>query len=73
VRVSDSGPGIPKEEQENIFVPFYRGGNGRRFPQGMGLGFSITRDLIQAHQGRIEVESATGSGSRFTIWLPIHF
>lgn len=73
VRVSDSGPGIPKEEQENIFVPFYRGGNGRRFPQGMGLGLSITRDLVQAHQGRIEVDSAAGSGSRFTIWLPFHF
>lgn len=73
VRVSDTGPGIPKEEQDKIFLPFYRGSYGSRFQQGMGLGLSITRDLIQAHKGRIELESEPGSGSRFTVWLPIGF
>jgi len=68
--VRDSGPGITSEEQAHIFTPFYRGSAGRRFPQGMGLGLSIARDLVTAHGGRIEVQSAPGAGSTFTIWLP---
>jgi two-component system sensor histidine kinase BaeS len=70
IRVRDTGPGIPPEEQGLVFTPFYRGAAGRRFPQGMGLGLSIARDLIVAHSGHIEVESASGEGSTFTIWLP---
>ncbi len=70
IRVHDTGVGIPPEEQTRIFDPFYRGTTGRRFPQGMGLGLSIARDLIAAHGGRIEVESAPGVGSTFTLWLP---
>jgi two-component system, OmpR family, sensor histidine kinase BaeS len=68
--VSDTGPGIALEEQADIFARFYRGQKGRRFPQGMGLGLSIARDVVVAHGGRLEVESAPGRGSRFTIWLP---
>ena len=71
VRVSDTGPGIPVNEREKIFQPFYRGGQGHRFPQGMGLGLSIARDLATAHGGRIELESTPGLGSQFTIWLPL--
>jgi two-component system sensor histidine kinase BaeS len=70
IRVSDTGPGIPAEEQERIFTPFYRGLASGRFPQGMGLGLSIARDLVTAHGGRLTVESAPDSGSRFTIRLP---
>jgi two-component system sensor histidine kinase BaeS len=70
IRVRDSGPGIPPEEQALIFTPFYRGAAGRRFPQGMGLGLSIARDLVVAHGGRVQVESTSGVGSTFTIWLP---
>ena len=70
VQVCDSGGGIPFEDQEKIFTPFFRGDHGRRFTQGMGLGLSIARDLILAHGGRIEVESTPGLGSKFTIWLP---
>jgi two-component system sensor histidine kinase BaeS len=70
VRVEDSGPGIKEEERERIFTPFYRGDQGRRLKEGMGLGLSIARDLAQAHGGRIEVESKPGSGSRFILWLP---
>ena len=70
IRVQDSGPGIPPEEQGLIFTPFYRGAAGRRFPQGMGLGLSIAQDLAVAHGGRVQVESASGLGSTFTIWLP---
>jgi signal transduction histidine kinase len=68
--ISDSGPGIPPQEQEMIFLPFFRGSQGRRIKQGMGLGLSIAKDLVTAHGGQISVESKPGAGSRFTIWLP---
>jgi signal transduction histidine kinase len=68
--VCDSGPGIPPEEQAQVFTPFYRGSVGRRFPQGMGLGLSIARDLVDAHGGQIALESVPGQGSAFTIHLP---
>jgi signal transduction histidine kinase len=70
MRFSDSGPGISPDEQEKIFLPFYRSGTGKRIKQGMGLGLSITKDLVTAHGGHISVESAPGAGSRFTVWLP---
>ncbi len=70
IRVSDTGPGIAPAEQEHIFTPFYRSQADRRFPQGMGLGLSIARSLVVAHGGRLEVESALGLGSHFTLWLP---
>jgi signal transduction histidine kinase len=70
IRVRDSGPGIAPEEQERIFTPFYRGFADRRFPQGMGLGLSIARDLVTAHGGRIDVQSTPGAGSTFTICVP---
>lgn len=69
VAVADDGPGIEPGEQRRIFEPFERG--GRRFPEGLGLGLSIARDLVAAHGGRIELASAPGAGSRFTIWLPL--
>jgi two-component system sensor histidine kinase BaeS len=72
IRVSDSGPGISPEEKEKIFEPFYRGEQNRRFKQGMGLGLNIARDLVMAHNGRLEVESQLGSGSQFTVWLPLN-
>jgi signal transduction histidine kinase len=72
IRVRDSGPGIAPEDQERIFIPFYRGPADRRFPQGMGLGLSIARELVIAHGGRIEMQSAPGAGSAFTVWLPCH-
>ena len=72
VRISDTGPGIPQDLQEKMFEPFVRGGQGRRFPQGMGLGLSISHELIEAHGGRLELESDAGLGSKFTVWLPLH-
>jgi two-component system phosphate regulon sensor histidine kinase PhoR len=71
IRVSDTGPGIPPDEQARIFTPLYRSQSGRRFPQGMGLGLTIAREMVIAHGGRLEVESSVGLGSRFTIWLPL--
>lgn len=71
IRVSDTGPGIAPEEQSRIFTPFYRGPQARRFPQGMGLGLTIARDLAIAHGGRLEMEGTPGLGSHFTLWLPL--
>jgi two-component system sensor histidine kinase BaeS len=71
IQVSDSGAGIAPEEQEHVFEPFYRAQAGRRFPQGMGLGLTIACDIVQAHGGRLEMESTPGEGSRFTVWLPL--
>jgi signal transduction histidine kinase len=70
--VTDKGPGIAKEERERIFEPFYRGGTElRRETAGIGIGLSIARQIVEAHGGRIDVDSERGSGSRFTIVLPI--
>jgi signal transduction histidine kinase len=69
--VGDTGIGIAPTEQERIFEPFYRSRRDKRFPQGMGLGLSIARDLVHAHGGRLEVASTPEQGSRFTIWLPL--
>ncbi len=71
IRVSDTGLGISPQEQAHIFTPFYRGRQAKGSQQGMGLGLSIARDLIVAHNGRLELESALGVGSHFTMWLPI--
>ncbi len=71
IRVADSGPGILPEEEERIFEPFFRSQAQRRFPMGLGLGLTISRDLVEAHNGRLQLESRPGSGSYFTIHLPL--
>jgi len=70
IHVRDTGLGIPLDDQDLLFMPFFRGRSKTRFPQGMGLGLSIARDLIMAHQGQLEFESVPGEGSCFKIWLP---
>lgn len=71
IAVADTGIGIEPDERARIFEPFFRSRRERRFPQGMGLGLSIARDLVMAHGGRLDVESVPGKGSCFTIWLPL--
>lgn len=71
LRVSDTGPGIPLNEQAQIFAPFYRSHTNRALPQGMGLGLTIAQDLVAAHHGQLTVESTPGAGSHFTLWLPL--
>jgi signal transduction histidine kinase len=66
--VSDSGPGIPSEQRERIFERFVQGHQG---PGGAaGLGLAIVRDIVQAHGGRVHLDSEVGRGSRFTLDLP---
>lgn len=72
VRIRDTGIGIPREEQENIFKRFYRVDKSRsRETGGVGLGLSIARWIAYAHHGKIEVESELNQGSTFTVYLPI--
>jgi len=72
IDVSDNGIGIPLEDQPRIFERFYRVDRSRsREMGGTGLGLSIVKHVVQSHGGTIDVESALGSGSRFSIRLPI--
>ena len=69
--MEDKGPGIPLEEQGRIFERFYRiGSELRRETQGVGIGLSIVKHVVEAHGGKVIVRSAPGEGSRFTIELP---
>jgi signal transduction histidine kinase len=70
--VEDRGRGIPPEEHERIFERFYRPGSElRRETQGVGIGLSIVKHIVEAHGGRVRVESQVGQGSRFIIELPL--
>jgi len=70
--VEDHGEGIPPQEHEKIFERFYRlGSELRRETQGVGIGLSIVKHIVEAHGGRVRVESEPGKGSRFTIEIPI--
>jgi signal transduction histidine kinase len=66
--VEDTGDGIPKEELERIFDPFF---STKEVGVGTGLGLSIVYGIIEKHRGAISVESAQGEGTRFTIRLPL--
>jgi signal transduction histidine kinase len=68
--VSDTGPGVPLEEQERIFERFTRGRNGHRQSEGAGLGLSIVRAIAEAHGGRIELWSRPSAGATFEIVVP---
>ena len=65
--MEDSGKGISKEEQELIFDRFYKSDESE---QGTGLGLSISRVIMQKMNGRIDVDSEIGKGSKFSVILP---
>jgi two-component system OmpR family sensor kinase len=72
VSVSDTGEGIPAEDLPHIFERFYRVDKSRaRATGGSGLGLTIARRLVEAHGGKITVQSELGKGSRFSFTLPI--
>lgn len=65
VRVSDSGPGIPREVMSQIFTPFYT-----TKTQGTGLGLTSALRILKAHSGVMELDSTPGKGTEFSLWLP---
>lgn len=69
--VTDTGPGINGGDLPRIFDRFYRGDPARSHGKGFGLGLSLTKEIVEAHRGRITVDSQPGKGSRFTIVLPL--
>ena len=72
IEIADHGIGIPRAEQAKIFEKFYRVGNGLVHDvKGSGLGLSLVKHIVEAHQGTVSVESEVGVGTRFTILLSL--
>jgi signal transduction histidine kinase len=69
VAPNTAGIGIPPEEISKIWDRLYRGDKSRSQP-GLGLGLSLVKAVVQAHKGRIEVQSVPGTGSAFTLYFP---
>jgi signal transduction histidine kinase len=67
VRVTDNGPGIAPENLQSIFQPFVSTKG-----KGMGLGLAICREIVEGHNGRLDVDSTVGRGTTFTVTLPLH-
>lgn len=68
IAVYDDGEGIAKEDQKNIFDPFFQGRNNK---PGTGIGLNIVKHVVEQHHGTIDIQSEPGKGTRFTIILPI--
>jgi signal transduction histidine kinase len=71
IEIGDTGPGIPLEDQERIFLEFQQAGNEAGKPQGTGLGLALAKRFVEMHGGKIWLESEVGRGSRFFFTLPI--
>ncbi|MBK8025864.1 MAG: CHASE2 domain-containing protein [Chloroflexi bacterium] len=73
IEVTDNGFGIPKDAQDQIFAEFYRVQHGQAAERpGTGLGLSLVKTIVEAHRGRVWVESEEGKGSSFFIELPVN-
>jgi signal transduction histidine kinase len=70
VEVGDTGPGIPAEDQERIFLEFQQAASEAGKPQGTGLGLALARKFVEMHNGKLWVESEVGKGSRFFFTIP---
>jgi signal transduction histidine kinase len=70
-RVTDAGPGIPEPQHDMIFLKYYRDPSVRDSVDGAGLGLAIARSIVEAHGGRMHLDSAPGHGSTFSFSLPL--
>jgi signal transduction histidine kinase len=70
ISFTDRGIGVPQEEQELIFNPFYRSSNVQSAIKGHGIGLSLCRRILQLHNGQISLQSTIGAGSCFAVQLP---
>jgi signal transduction histidine kinase len=71
LEVQDSGIGIPEEDRSRLFTEFFRSKNAKAFTQdGTGLGLVIVKEILDFINGRIQVESEVGKGTRFIVRLP---
>ncbi len=71
ISIHNSGPGLSAAERHRLFDPFFASSHQGRFPRGVGLGLAVAAGLVQAQNGRIQVESESGQGCSFRIWLPL--
>jgi K+-sensing histidine kinase KdpD len=72
VQIKDNGPGIPNEEKQKLFRPYYHLSTDRASIPGIGLGLAITKQLVELHGGAIWVQSEVGKGSTFSFSLPLN-
>jgi signal transduction histidine kinase len=70
ISVCDRGPGVPEDQRERIFEPFYRLPGHAEHAGGVGLGLSLVRQIAQRHGGNVSCQAREGGGSRFVITLP---
>ncbi|MHA6531545.1 sensor histidine kinase [Paenibacillus sp. BAC0078] len=73
IRISDTGIGMDKDQVPHIFDRFYRADESRGITEGIGLGLSIAKWIIDEHGGSVEVVTRQGEGTTFVIWLPLLF
>jgi signal transduction histidine kinase len=71
VAVADRGPGVAAEQAQRLFEPYYRAASSADGKDGVGLGLSIVKSIVEAHAGRVGVEGRRGGGARFWFELPI--
>ena len=72
IRVSDQGPGVPADQRERIFEPFYRLPGASERDGGVGLGLALVKSIAERHGGNVRCEDNPGGGASFVVELPIH-